>query len=83
MLYKGGGSKGGSSHSDSFGTSVIDTIVAEVQGVPGEDRCVLMLGYEAEMQDMFNVRCNPHSHIRQVTGYIAERESGSSASIPH
>jgi len=27
--------------------------VAEVQGVPGDDRCVLLLGYEEEMKDMF------------------------------
>jgi hypothetical protein len=31
---------------------VIDTIVAKVQGVPGDDRCVLMLGYEEPMQAM-------------------------------
>ncbi|KJA27918.1 hypothetical protein HYPSUDRAFT_51406 [Hypholoma sublateritium FD-334 SS-4] len=34
-------------------TSVIDTIVAEVQNVPGEDRCVLMLGYKDQMIEMF------------------------------
>jgi AAA lid domain len=27
--------------------------VAEVQGVPGDDRCVLLLGYEEEMKEMF------------------------------
>lgn len=32
---------------------MIDTIVAEVQGVPGEDRCVLLLGYKEEMVNMF------------------------------
>lgn len=52
MLY-GGGSKSGGSTTNSFNTSVIDTIVAEVQSVPGEDRCVLLLGYEAQMEDMF------------------------------
>ncbi|VDC00512.1 unnamed protein product [Peniophora sp. CBMAI 1063] len=54
MLYKGSGGKDGLSHGDSFTTSVIDTIVAEVQGDPGDDRCVLMLGYEREMLEMFN-----------------------------
>jgi hypothetical protein len=31
---------------------VIDTIVAKVQGVPGDDRCVLMLGYKEPMETM-------------------------------
>lgn len=50
MLYSGS-DKGG--NSDVFKTAVIDTIVAEVQSVPGEDRCVLLLGYESQMVDMF------------------------------
>ncbi|KAJ6497671.1 P-loop containing nucleoside triphosphate hydrolase protein [Mycena sanguinolenta] len=49
MLY--GGSKDG--NTDSFKTAVIDTIVAEVQSTLGEDRCVLLLGYEKQMRDMF------------------------------
>jgi hypothetical protein len=32
--------------------AVIDTIVGKVQGVPGDDRCVLLLGYPDEMQKM-------------------------------
>lgn len=36
-----------------FKTAVIDTIVAEIQSVPGEDRCVLLLGYEDQMIKMF------------------------------
>ena len=32
---------------------MVDTIVAEVQSTPGEDRCVLLLGYEDKMQSMF------------------------------
>ncbi|GJF00004.1 P-loop containing nucleoside triphosphate hydrolase protein [Phanerochaete sordida] len=51
-LYGGGGSSGGSS-SDPYKTAVIDAIVAEVQNVPGEDRCVLMCGYEPQMREMF------------------------------
>jgi hypothetical protein len=31
---------------------VIDTIVAEVQSTPGEDRCVLLLGYRDQMEEM-------------------------------
>ncbi|PVI08396.1 P-loop containing nucleoside triphosphate hydrolase protein [Periconia macrospinosa] len=38
---------------DVFKIAVIDTIVAEVQSVPGEDRCVLLLGYKDQMEDMF------------------------------
>jgi hypothetical protein len=56
MLYKGGSSNdSGAGHQDIFGTSVIDTLVAEVQSVPGDDRCVLLLGYEGPMRDMFQV----------------------------
>ncbi|KAK4983645.1 hypothetical protein LTR50_007102 [Elasticomyces elasticus] len=52
MLYSGSGSGGGSG-TDIYKTAVIDTIVAEVQSVPGDDRCVLLLGYEPQMVDMF------------------------------
>ena len=31
---------------------VIDTIVGKVQGVPGDDRCVLLLGYKEDMETM-------------------------------
>ncbi|KAE8454278.1 hypothetical protein EG329_005203 [Mollisiaceae sp. DMI_Dod_QoI] len=45
------GSAGG--RTDSFRKAIIDTIVAKVQSVPDEDRCVLLLGYEEEMNEMF------------------------------
>ncbi|KAG0696167.1 P-loop containing nucleoside triphosphate hydrolase protein [Suillus ampliporus] len=48
MLYS---KKSGSQ--DSFKTTVIDTLVAEIQSVPGEDRCVLLLGYKEQMEEMF------------------------------
>ena len=51
MLYTGTAGGGGST--DSFKTAIVDTIVAEVQSVPGEDRCVLLLGYEDKMVEMF------------------------------
>ncbi|KAL5401415.1 hypothetical protein PMIN03_011529 [Paraphaeosphaeria minitans] len=38
---------------DPFKAAVIDTIVAEVQSIAGEDRCVLLLGYKDQMEDMF------------------------------
>lgn len=53
MLYSGSGGGGGASNADMYKTAVIDTIVAEVQSVPGEDRCVLLLGYEDQMIEMF------------------------------
>ncbi|EXK43736.1 hypothetical protein FOXG_04472 [Fusarium oxysporum f. sp. lycopersici 4287] len=49
-LY-GGGVNG--SVVDPYKAAVIDTIVAEVQSVPGEDRCVLLLGYKEQMEEMF------------------------------
>jgi len=51
MLYTGTGATG--NQSDPYKTAVIDTLVAEVQSVPGEDRCVLLLGYEDQMVEMF------------------------------
>ena len=53
MLF--GGSSSDHKSSDIYKKAVIDTIVAEVQGVPGDDRCVLLLGYESQMRDMFQV----------------------------
>lgn len=50
-LYGGDGL--GNSSGDPYKTAVVDTIVAEVQSVPGEDRCVLLLGYEEQMEKMF------------------------------
>ncbi|KAJ2983613.1 hypothetical protein NUW58_g6220 [Xylaria curta] len=49
-----GGRVGGSGHKDPFKTAVIDTIVAEVQNNPGEDLCVLLLGYQEQMEEMMN-----------------------------
>jgi len=51
MLYTGTGATG--NQSDPYKTAVIDTIVAQVQSVPGEDRCVLLLGYEDQIVEMF------------------------------
>ncbi|KAF9077135.1 P-loop containing nucleoside triphosphate hydrolase protein [Rhodocollybia butyracea] len=49
-LYGGSQSSSGP---DIYKTAVIDTIVAEVQSVAGEDRCVLLLGYRPQMEEMF------------------------------
>jgi len=50
MLASGGGPDG---IADPYKAAVVDTIVAEVQSTPGEDRCVLLLGYDEQMKDMF------------------------------
>ncbi|KAF8624034.1 hypothetical protein AX17_007240 [Amanita inopinata Kibby_2008] len=51
MLYTGTGGTG--NQSDQYKTAVIDTIVAIVQSGMSDDRCVLMLGYEEQMTEMF------------------------------
>jgi SpoVK/Ycf46/Vps4 family AAA+-type ATPase len=43
---------------DPYKTAVIDTIVEQVQGVPGEDRAVVMLGYRENMEKML-ANANP------------------------
>jgi hypothetical protein len=48
----------GEGKSNPYGIAVIDTLVEQVQNVPGENRAVVMLGYEEEMRRMFK-ECNP------------------------
>ena len=55
MLYGGSAGSGVGNQTDIYKTAVIDTIVAEVQSTPGEDRCVLLLGYKDQMEEMFQV----------------------------
>jgi len=45
-------------HNCPFRQEVIDTIVGVVQGKPGEDLCVIMCGYNKEMED-FIQQANP------------------------
>jgi replication-associated recombination protein RarA len=45
-LFSGG--NGG----DMYKEAVINTLVEKVQNVPGEDRCVIMLGYKEQMEEM-------------------------------
>ncbi|EED23738.1 conserved hypothetical protein [Talaromyces stipitatus ATCC 10500] len=52
-LFAGGTSDGTGARSDQYRSAVVDTIVAEVQSTPGDDRCVLLLGYKDQMQQMF------------------------------
>ena len=48
----------GENMNDPYKIAVVNTIVAEVQGVPGDDRCVLLLGYKDEMEEMMR-NANP------------------------
>lgn len=43
---------------DKFKTGIIDTIVSMTQGVPGEDRCIILVGYEDKIHDLFQ-NANP------------------------
>ncbi|KAK0704013.1 P-loop containing nucleoside triphosphate hydrolase protein [Lasiosphaeria miniovina] len=54
MLDAGSGDTGSNQQrKDSFKSDVIDTMVAVVQGTPGEDRCIILVGYEDKITDMF------------------------------
>ena len=48
-----GSTRSGTSKNGDFRGAVIDTIVAEVSGSPGEDRCVIMCAYEEHMKEMY------------------------------
>ncbi|KAI1106987.1 P-loop containing nucleoside triphosphate hydrolase protein [Jackrogersella minutella] len=56
MLASGASDSGGGG--DMYRAAVVDTIVAEVQSTALEDRCVLLLGYKEQMEDMFQ-KVNP------------------------
>eukprot|EP00873_Tetraselmis_striata_P010686 jgi/Tetstr1/430950/TSEL_020706.t1 len=47
-LYAGGSS--GSGSNDMFKTAIVDTLVEQVQAGAGDDRAVVLLGYEEEMR---------------------------------
>ena len=49
MLDPGNRASGGCS----FRRGVIDTLVADVTGAPGEDRCVILCGYPEHMKEMY------------------------------
>ena len=50
-----GGSTESGGQADIYKTAVVDTIVAEVQSTTSEDRCVLLLGYKDQMEEMFQM----------------------------
>ena len=71
MLYAGGST---GDRSDSYETAVIDTIVAEVQSVPGEDRCMLLLGHKGQIIEMFQVKnAYPAIHLIADLSFSLER----------
>ncbi|KAH8801454.1 ATPase, AAA family protein [Xylogone sp. PMI_703] len=49
MLDAGDPQKG----QDPYKCGVIDTIVSMVHGVPGDDRCIILIGYEDRLRNMF------------------------------
>lgn len=53
-----GQSCGGTTKNGDFRGAVIDTIVSEVSGVAGEDRCIILCGYSEQMKEMYS-NCNP------------------------
>jgi SpoVK/Ycf46/Vps4 family AAA+-type ATPase len=57
MLDPGKRSGSGSKTGD-FRGAILDTLVAEVSGAPGEDRCVILCGYSDQMKEMFS-NANP------------------------
>ena len=54
-LYQSTGVDGGN---EPYREAVINTLVEQIQGKPGEDRAVLLLGYKEEMERML-AKCNP------------------------
>lgn len=55
-MYEAGSDTGSHGGSYNLKAAVIDTIVAEVQSVPGENRCMLLLGYKDQIVEMFQVK---------------------------
>lgn len=74
MLYGGGASDNSSSGSNQYKTSVIDSIIAEVQNVPGEDRCVILAGYKDQMLEMFQVCLSEYSLVTPDNNSLQECE---------
>ncbi|KAJ4269690.1 hypothetical protein NW762_001358 [Fusarium torreyae] len=58
MLDPGTNGSSGSSKNGDFRGAIIDTIVAEVTGAAGEDRCVILCGYPEQMKEMY-ANANP------------------------
>ena len=57
MFYPGSRA-GASGESDEFRLACIDILISRVHNRPGEDRCVILLGYPEAMEEMFQ-KVNP------------------------
>lgn len=66
---------------DPYKTSVIDTMVAEIQSIPGEDRCVLLLGYKDQMEEMFQVTSPFRLFAPNLTPLSSECQSRACSTI--
>ncbi|OAG34341.1 hypothetical protein AYO21_11493 [Fonsecaea monophora] len=53
VLYPGKRSHRGNAGGDVFRIAVIDTLVSQIQNLPSEDRCVVLIGYSEPMREMF------------------------------
>ncbi|KAF5008081.1 hypothetical protein FDECE_5630 [Fusarium decemcellulare] len=75
MLDPGSSSSGTTKNGD-FRGAIVDTIVAEVTGAPGEDRCVILCGYPEQMKEMY-ANSNPGLARRFPldTGFVFENFS--------
>ncbi|KAL7960980.1 P-loop containing nucleoside triphosphate hydrolase protein [Trichoderma compactum] len=56
MFYHG--NELGSGETDEFRLGCIDILVSKIHNKPGEDRCVILVGYPDRMEDMLQ-KCNP------------------------
>ncbi|GKZ37686.1 hypothetical protein AbraIFM66950_009368 [Aspergillus brasiliensis] len=52
MLYQG--TRHGANCSDSFRLAVVDTLVTNISNKPGDDRCIILIGYPDLMKEFFN-----------------------------
>jgi hypothetical protein len=76
-LFAGGASNGTGAISDPYRSAVVDTIVAEVQSTPGDDRSVLLLGYKDQLQQMFqNVNPGLSRRFPMDQAFVFEDFSG-------
>ncbi|PTB67014.1 P-loop containing nucleoside triphosphate hydrolase protein [Trichoderma citrinoviride] len=56
MFYHGQGLS--ENQTDEFRLACIDVIVSKIHNRPGDDRCVILVGYPDRMEEMFQ-KCNP------------------------
>jgi SpoVK/Ycf46/Vps4 family AAA+-type ATPase len=67
----GSGSASSSSGDDPYRRGAVDTLVELVHNKPGDDRCVLMLGYRTAMERLFN---DANEGLKRRMGWSASIE---------